>query len=289
MFPSRAGLAPSVGSGRVHSWILKVGATSHLVVGRGLPIRYHRRCMTGASIDRYRPAGDCQSAPHRTGAVRPLAPGYERWARILSMGQDGRWRAHGAGDRTCLWGRGARHRRGHRFDHATPPAGGSIRDLPRPERANAGAGRARGARQVCSRRQSRSHSPMPDSTSSLSAILRYVGDVADCMTEISRTLKPGAESGWWSSAGRGASGDPCGGSTPALCCPAPGSWQATAGPRSGDSSAPTSRRSPIVIRPSSCPRFGEAAGLSHVRIERVPGGGLVMWADKPARSAVRES
>ena len=26
-----------------------------------------------------------------------LAPGYERWARILSMGQDGRWRAHMVG------------------------------------------------------------------------------------------------------------------------------------------------------------------------------------------------
>ena len=121
-------------------------------------------------------------------------------------------------------------------------------------------------------------------------LLRYVGDVGDCMTEISRTLKPGGRVGmvefgrprgiwrplWWLYT--------------RLVLPGAGllagdGWSEVGRFLGPNIEAFADRYPPEQL---SAIRGGRRSVPCPDRAA-VPGGGLVMWADKPARSAVRES
>ncbi len=126
----------------------------------------------------------------------PLAPAYERWARILSMGQDDRWRrrmvdrlgeieggfaldiAAGTGSITRLvQGRGASVLS---LDQSIEMLGGAL---------------DRGATGVVATAESL---PFPDAAFDVVTfgyLLRYVGDVERCMTEIGRVLRPSGRVG----------------------------------------------------------------------------------------------
>jgi demethylmenaquinone methyltransferase/2-methoxy-6-polyprenyl-1,4-benzoquinol methylase len=121
----------------------------------------------------------------------PLAPGYERWANFLSLGQDARWRrrmvdglaietgqvvldiAAGTGLITRLvQARGARVISVDQSLHMLQPAVW------------------RGATGVIATAESL---PFPDTSFdavTFGYLLRYVGDVEVCMTEIARVLRP---------------------------------------------------------------------------------------------------
>jgi demethylmenaquinone methyltransferase / 2-methoxy-6-polyprenyl-1,4-benzoquinol methylase len=207
------------------------------------------------------------------------------------MGQDGRWRAHMVRAIAPVSGDVA-------LDIAAGT--GSITRLLQQEGASVisldqsapmlAPAVARGATGVLASAESL---PVPDARFDIVTfgyLLRYVGDVADCMTEISRTLKPGGRVGmvefgrprgiwrplWWLYT--------------RLVLPGAGLLAGVGWSEVGRFLGPNIEAFADRYPPEQLSAIWEAAGLSHVRIERLSlGGGLVMWADKPARSAVRES
>ena len=118
-------------------------------------------------------------------------------------------------------------------------------------------------------------------------LLRYVGDVGDCMAEISRAVKPGGRVGmvefgrpksiwrplWWLYT--------------RLILPGAGYLAGDGWPEVGRFLGPSIEEFADRYPPEQLAAIWEKAGLSGVRFERLSlGGGLVMWAVKPARSGV---
>ena len=116
-------------------------------------------------------------------------------------------------------------------------------------------------------------------------LLRYVGDVGDCMTEISRALRPGGRVGmvefgrprgiwrplWWLYT--------------RLVLPVAGVLAGDGWPEVGRFLGPSIEEFADRYPPDQLASIWESAGLSGVRFERLSlGGGLVMWADKSGRS-----
>ena len=135
------------------------------------------------------------------GLFAPLGPTYDRWSRLLSLGQDPRWRRFlvsriEAGARR----RGARRRDGHGGcrDRARP-ADGLPRRRPRPERRDARrrtpAGRGRGLDGAYpARRGSADQLPFEDGSFdglTFTYLLRYVEEPAATLRELARVVKPG--------------------------------------------------------------------------------------------------
>jgi demethylmenaquinone methyltransferase / 2-methoxy-6-polyprenyl-1,4-benzoquinol methylase len=125
----------------------------------------------------------------------PVAAGYQRWARILSMGQDGRWR------RAMVAGLGLE-------------PGSTVLDLAagtgQISRCLAGQGHTVIACDQSPEMIARGRFPgpivqataerLPFATGSLDGVtfgylLRYVDDVAACMSEVARVLRPGGAVG----------------------------------------------------------------------------------------------
>ncbi len=140
--------------------------------------------------------GGMTSTPNQTARrlFAPIAPTYERWARVLSLGQDGRWRrvmveglSLPTGSRVLdvAAGTGSISRRLQAQDHhvtAVDLSGEMLGLHPGPERVQARA------------------EMLPFDADVFDALtfgylLRYVEDPLSCLTELARVLKPGGRIG----------------------------------------------------------------------------------------------
>lgn len=120
-------------------------------------------------------------------------------------------------------------------------------------------------------------------------LLRYVGNVGDCITEIVRVLRPGGRIGmvefglprgmwrplWWLYT--------------RLVLPGAGLLAGAGWPEVGRFLGPNIEEFAKRYPPEQLAAIWESTGLSGVRFERLSlGGGLVMWAHKPQHSEVGE-
>ncbi len=212
----------------------------------------------------------------------PLAPGYERWGNILSMGQDARWRrrmvkglgiARGAEVLDIAAGTGLITRR-------LEANGAEVISL---DQSHQMLGRAveRGAVGVVA-----SAEALPFRDESFDAVtfgylLRYVEDVTGCMSEIARVLRPQGRVGmvefgrprglwrplWW-------------GYT-RLVLPAAGLVAGSGWYRVGRFLGPNIDAFADRYPPGRLVAAWEAAGFTDVTVECLSlGGGLVMWGKK---------
>lgn len=212
----------------------------------------------------------------------PLAPGYERWARILSLGQDGRWRAQMVERLEVRPG-----------DIALDIAAGtgSITRLLQGEAAAVisldqspqmlESAVARGATGVLA---SAEWLPFPDDhfdVVTFGYLLRYVGDMGRCMTEITRVVRPGGRVGmvefgrpegiwrplWWLYT--------------RIVLPGAGLLAGEGWPEVGRFLGPSIEDFADRFPPEWIAAIWEQAGLSEVRFSRLSlGGGLVMSGHK---------
>ena len=136
------------------------------------------------------------SAPNQTARrlFAPIAPTYERWARVLSLGQDGRWRRvmvegislpAGRSVLDVAAGTGSISRRLQAMGHhvtAVDLSGEMLGHHPGPHRVQARA------------------EMLPFEADTFDALtfgylLRYVEDPIACLTELARVVKPGGRLG----------------------------------------------------------------------------------------------
>jgi len=213
----------------------------------------------------------------------PLAPGYERWARILSLGQDPRWRRHMVRSIAVEPGSEA-------LDIAAGT--GSITRLLQAEGAHVisldqnlqmlGAALERGATGVLATGESLPFRDQAFDAVTFGYLLRYVTDVTGCMVEIRRVLRPGGRVGmvefgrprglwrplWWLYTRIG---------LPVAGLVAGRGWYRV-GRFLGPSIDDFTDRHPAERLVASW----EAAGLVDVHLARLSlGGGLVMWGRRP--------
>ncbi|HEU5112170.1 MAG TPA: class I SAM-dependent methyltransferase [Acidimicrobiia bacterium] len=221
----------------------------------------------------------------------PLAPGYERWARILSMGQDGRWRARMVqaiaprpGDTALDIAAGTGS-----ITRLLQQKGASVISLDQSAPMLAPAV-ARGATGVLASAESL---PFPDARFDIVTfgyLLRYVGDVGECMTEISNALKPGGRVGMVEFGRPSGIWRPLWWLYTRLVLPGAGLLAGEGWPEVGRFLGPNIEEFADRYPPEQLSAIWEEAGLSNVRFDRLSlGGGLVMWADKPERSRVKGS
>jgi len=213
----------------------------------------------------------------------PLAPGYERWARILSLGQDSRWRNRMVGGLNILSGASV-------LDIAAGT--GSITRLLQQRGAYVVSldqssemlldAVARGATGLLGTAE---NLPFPDASFdavTFGYLLRYVNDVEGCTGEIVRVLKPGAMVGmvefgrprglwrplWWVYT--------------RLVLPIVGLAAGRGWYRVGRFLGPSIDNFATRYPPSGLAAAWQAAGLIDVKAKRMSlGGGLVMWGRKP--------
>lgn len=212
----------------------------------------------------------------------PLAPGYERWGSILSMGQDARWRrrmvdsldiSRGAEVLDIAAGTGLITRR-------LQSNGAEVISLDQSHRMLRPAV-DRGAAGVVATAEA-----LPFRDGSFDAVtfgylLRYVDDVTGCMTEIARVLRPQGRVGmvefgrprsvwrplWW-------------GYT-RLILPTAGLVAGRGWYRVGRFLGPSIDAFADHYPPDRLSAAWEAAGFNDVQFESMSlGGGLVMWGKK---------
>ncbi|MFZ0625825.1 MAG: class I SAM-dependent methyltransferase [Acidimicrobiia bacterium] len=221
---------------------------------------------------------------HRTALTLfgPLAPGYERWGAILSMGQDARWRqrmvdgldinpgsrvldiAAGTGLITrLLQSRGAEV---ISLDQSYPMLQPAV---------------ARGATGVVATAEAL---PSPDDSFdavTFGYLLRYVHDVTGCMTEIARVLRPGGRVGMVEFARPGGLWRPLWFAYTRLVLPAAGVVAGNGWFRVGRFLGPSIDDFADRYPPARLIAAWETAGFTEVRAEAMSlGGGLVMWGRK---------
>ncbi|MCZ6740201.1 MAG: class I SAM-dependent methyltransferase [Actinobacteria bacterium] len=209
----------------------------------------------------------------------PIAPTYERWARLLSMGQDGRWR------RAMVDGLGLAP--GSRVLDVAAGTGSITRliesngvDVVSADQSfeMTRLARGRGALAVLGTAE---RLPFSDDTFdgvTFGYLLRYVDDVSRCLEELVRTVRPGGVVGMVEF------GQPTGAWRPAwwlytrTLLPMAGAvirsgwWEV--GRFLGPSIHAFAERHP----PDRLAAAWEAAGMEEVRFRRMSlGGGLVMW------------
>lgn len=212
----------------------------------------------------------------------PLAPGYERWGNILSLGQDSRWRrqmvdgiavSRGAEVLDIAAGTGLITRR-------LQSDGARVISLDQSDRMLRSAVE-RGAVGVVATAEA-----LPFSDGSFDAVtfgylLRYVDDVVGCMSEIARVLRPngrvgmvefGRPRGLWRSLWWGYT---------RLLLPSAG-WVAGRGwYRVGRFLGPSIDGFADRYPPDRLAEAWETAGFTDVRVTPMSlGGGLVMWGRK---------
>ena len=214
----------------------------------------------------------------------PLAPGYERWAGVLSLGQDGRWRremlrqiAPAPGDMALDVAAGTGS-----ITRLLQDRGATVVSLDQSAEMLAAAV-ARGATGVLATAE---RLPFPDEqfdVVTFGYLLRYVDDVAGAMTELSRVLRAGGRiamvefgrpRGAWHPLWRAYTG---------LVLPAAG-WVAGEGwPEVGRFLGPSIEEFSARYPPDRLAGIWEEAGLGEVGFALLSlGGGLVMWGRKPA-------
>lgn len=219
----------------------------------------------------------------------PLAPRYERWARILSMGQDGRWRRH-------------------MVDAVDPAPGdtvldiaagtGSITRLIQAEGASVvsldqslpmlGGALDRGATGVVATAESLPFTDARFDAVTFGYLLRYVSDVSGAMTEITRVVRPGGRLGMVEF------GRPAGPWRPLwwlytrLVMPVAGLVAGRGWFRVGRFLGPSIDEFTDRHPPEDLVQLWERAGLVDVGYRRLSlGGGLVMWGRRPSRAETR--
>lgn len=213
----------------------------------------------------------------------PLAPNYERWAQVLSLAQDGRWRRHMI-----------RQLAVERGDTALDVAAGtgSITRLLQGQGATVvsldqslqmlTSAVDRGATGILATAE---RLPFPDEqfdVVTFGYLLRYVDDVPAAMGELTRVLRPG---GW---IGMVEFGRPSGIWHPlwrlytGLVLPAAGLIAGEGWPEVGRFLGPSIEQFAARFPPDRLSRIWEGAGLEDVGFTSLSlGGGLVMWAHKP--------
>lgn len=211
----------------------------------------------------------------------PIAPNYERWAAVLSLGQDPRWRrsmvaglklppqatvldvAAGTGAITRLLE--ARGTRVIAFDQ-------SIEML--------GVARRRGATAV---RGTAEHLPFPDASFdclTFGYLLRYV-DPAAAMRELVRVLRPGGEIGMVEFGRPGGIWGPLWWLYTRLVLPIAGATLSSGWREVGSFLGPSIDAFHRQFPDGRLAEVWRSAGLTEVRVgRRSLGGGLIMWARK---------
>lgn len=229
--------------------------------------------------------GVLKSSIDRTalGLFAPVAPTYERWARVLSLGQDSRWRAEmvaeldlpaGARVLDVASGTGAIARR-------LEARGFEVVGLDQCFQMLASAERPQGAT-VCARAEVLPF--VADSFDGLTFgyLLRYVSDPLTCIRELCRVVRPGGAIGMVEfGRPRGVWGAPWMLYT-RLALPVAGTaigsgWGAV-GRFLGPSIDAFHRKYPAEVLVG----LWRSAGLVDVRmVQRSLGGGLLVWGRKP--------
>ncbi len=212
----------------------------------------------------------------------PLAPGYERWGNILSMGQDPRWRRRMV--------EGLDIRRGSEvldiaagtglITRLLQARGSDVISLDQSHRMLRPAV-DRGAVGVIATAESL---PFPDASFdavTFGYLLRYVDDVTGCMSEIARVLRPRGRVGmvefgrprglwrplWWAYT--------------RLLLPAAGLLAGRGWFRVGRFLGPSIDGFADRYSPDRLSTAWEDAGFTNVQVEPMSlGGGMVMWAEK---------
>lgn len=213
----------------------------------------------------------------------PIAPDYERWATVLSLGQDARWRQ--------ALVEGLEFRTGERLLDVACGTGSVARlatargyDVVALDQSAEMLGQARAAG-LSIVRATADRLPFPDASFdalTFTYLLRYVADPAACMRELVRALRPGGRIGMVEF------GRPRGLTVPPwwlytrVVLPAAGAlighgWRQV-GAFLGPSIEGFHRRFP----PRELTALWTDAGLVDVRTERRSlGGGLLMWGRRP--------
>lgn len=213
----------------------------------------------------------------------PIPDDYERWATWLSMGQDPRWRramvdgldvARGTAVLDVAAGTGS-------ITRLLQARGADVVSLDQSEPMLAMAA-DRGATAVVATAE---RLPFPDSTFdavTFGYLLRYVDDVAACLAEVTRVLRPGGVVGMVEF------GRPTGPWRPAwwlytrLALPAAGAVIRSGWWEVGRFLGPDIDAFADAHPPALLAEEWQAAGLVDVGVQRMSlGGGLVMWARKP--------
>ena len=212
----------------------------------------------------------------------PLPAGYERWARILSMGQDDRWRkrmvagldtapgsvaldiAAGTGSITRLLEE--RHARVISLDLSPTMLRLAV---------------ARGAIGVVATAEA---IPFRDScfeTVTFGYLLRYVDDVAGCMKEIQRVMKPGGRMGMVEFGRPSGLWRPLWSAYTRIALPLAGLIAGRGWYRVGRFLGPNIDQFTDRYPLKALAGIWESAGFAGVEVEQMSlGGGLVMWGTK---------
>lgn len=213
----------------------------------------------------------------------PLADGYERWADILSLGQDARWRRQmvdglqiraGAELLDIAAGTGS-------ITRLLQDRGATVVSLDQSARM-LHAAVERGATGVVATAEAL---PFPDATFdavTFGYLLRYVDDVEECMREIGRVLRSGGGVGMVEfGQPRGLWRPPWWGYT-RIVLPLAGLLAGRGWYRVGRFLGPSIDGFASRYPPSRLVDIWKAAGFTEVEVRRLSlGGGLVMWGRKP--------
>ena len=213
----------------------------------------------------------------------PLAPNYERWSALLSLGQDQRWRGElveelglqpGARVLDVAAGTGLITRLLEAREHQVIAL-----DLSGEMLDNA---RRRGATAVLATAEAL---PFPDATFdglTFGYLLRYVTDPLATMQELARVVRPGGMLGMVEfGRPRGVWGPPWRFYT-RIGLPLAGLLAGSAWTRVGRFLGPSIDRFHHRFPGDDIAALWEAAGLTDVRIARRSlGGGLIVWAQRP--------
>jgi demethylmenaquinone methyltransferase/2-methoxy-6-polyprenyl-1,4-benzoquinol methylase len=212
----------------------------------------------------------------------PLAPNYERWADVLSLHQDGRWRK-------CMVRQIAVERGDTALDVAAGT--GSITRLLQKHGANVYSldqsqqmltvAVDKGATGLLATAE---RLPFPDEQFDIVTfgyLLRYVDDVPGAMTELVRVLRPGGRVGMVEFGRPHGIWHPLWRLYTGLILPAAGRIAGEGWPEVGRFLGPSIERFASSFPLDRLKAIWHEAGLSDVRLLRLSlGGGLVMWGHK---------
>lgn len=212
----------------------------------------------------------------------PLAPGYERWAGVLSMGQDARWRARMIRELAIREGDSA-------LDVAAgtgsitrllEDGGASVVSLDQSPQMLASAV-ARGATGVLATAEKLPFADEQFDVVTFGYLLRYVEDVAGALSELTRVLRPGGRVGMVEFGRPAGAWHPMWRLYTGVVLPVAGSVAGEGWPEVGRFLGPSIEDFATRYPPSRLARIWEEAGLTEVGAARMSlGGGLVMWGRK---------
>lgn len=223
--------------------------------------------------------GDSSPTATARTLFRPIAPTYERWARVLSMGQDRRWRQ--------IMVHELQLPEGSRVLDVAAGTGSMTRLVASRGHHVVSVDQSREMLQLATRRGANgvvaTAEELPFADGSFDAVtfgylLRYVDDVPGCLAELTRVVRPGGALGMVEFGRPSGAWGPLWWAYTRAVLPAAGTvigsgWREV-GRFLGPSIDGFSRRYP----PERLAAVWRAAGMSDVRWRRPSlGGGVVMW------------